>query len=80
MALAVPLLVAQPGAATLLLAASVLGAAVFLERRPSSVSVSRRLHGGLAALAPVRPRTPQACARWELVERDGRRALEMRWR
>lgn len=77
--LAVPLLVAHPGAATLLLAASVVGAAAFLERRPSTVSPVRAVPRQAPGLALVRAPSARACARWELVERDGRRFLVMRW-
>lgn len=78
--LAVPLLIAHPAVATLLLSASFIGVAVLLERWPVAGTVAREVGRQSPAPALVRPRSPRACSRWELVERDGRRSLEMRWR
>lgn len=76
--LAVPLVVAHPGAAALLLAASLVGAVVFLEGR--SRTVPREVPRHAPGLAVVRVPSARVSARWELVERDGRRSLELRWR
>lgn len=76
--LAVPLVVAHPGAAAVLLAASLAGAIALLEGR--SRTVPREVPRHVPALALVRTRSAQASARWELVERDGRQSLELRWR
>lgn len=76
--LAVPLVVAHPGAAAVLLAASLAGAVAFLEGRSRMVPREAPRHA--PALALVRARSAQASARWELVERDGRQSLELRWR
>ena len=80
--LAAPILiVARPGAGILLLAASFVGAVALLEGRRARTAPPR-----LVVTSPVsgisRPlaRSGQACARWELVERDGQRSLVMRWR
>jgi len=77
--LALPgVIAARASAGSLLLAISVLVAAALLERRPRATlrlaEVSRP-----SVPSPVRPRGgPQA--RWEVVERDGRRSLVMHWR
>jgi len=83
--LAVPALVgghARAGAA--LLAASAVAAVVFLERRTQGSASVRELGASRLTLVPSLSvsRRPVAVprARWELVERDGRRALSMRWR
>lgn len=82
--LAVPALVAgHSRAGVALLAASVVAAAVFLERRAHASLRDRELTARPLSLVPspaVSRRTvagPQA--RWEVVERDGRRSLSMRW-
>jgi hypothetical protein len=82
--LAVPALVAgHPRAGALLLAVSAITAAVLLERRAHAVPHAREASRlSLVSATPVRERRPaQGCpqARWELVERDGRRSLSMRW-
>jgi len=71
-------------AGAVLLAASAVAAAVFLERRTQAPAGVRALGASRLALLPSPsvgrrpPAGPQA--RWELVERDGRRSLSMRWR
>jgi hypothetical protein len=82
--LGVPALVAgHPAAGALLLGLSFVAAVVLLERRAHATPRAREvLRPGLVLVpAPSRPRPahvpPQA--RWELVERDGRRSLSMRW-
>ena len=82
--LAVPALVAgHAGAGVALLAASVVAAAVFLERRAHApVRVRARGARPLSLVpSPVASRRTVAGpqARWEVVERDGRRSLSMRW-
>jgi len=83
--LAVPALVGghvHAGAA--LLAASAVAAAVFLERRTQASAGVRELRASRLALVPSPSvaRRPLAVprAQWEMVERDGRRCLSMRWR
>ncbi len=76
--LAVPLVVARPGAAAVLLAASLVGAVAFLEGRGRTVA--RETPRQAPGLALVRAPSARVSARWELVERDGRRSLELRWR
>ncbi len=76
--LAVPLVVTHPGAGAVLLAASLAGAVAFFEGRSRTVPREAPRHA--PALALVRARSSRASARWELVERDGRRSLELRWR
>jgi hypothetical protein len=68
---------AGASAGSILLALFAITAAVFLERRPRA---TRRI-SQVTRLAPVPARLragPQA--RWELVEREGRSSLVMRWR
>ena len=76
--LAVPLVVAHPGAAAVLLGASLLGAVVVLEGRSRTVPREAPRHA--PDLALVRVHSARVSARWELVERDGRQSLELRWR
>jgi hypothetical protein len=76
--LAVPLVVAHPGSAAVLVGASLVGAVVFLEGRSRTVRREAPRHA--PALAVVRARSVPVSARWELVERDGHRTLELRWR
>jgi len=80
--LAVPvLLVARPGAGVLLLAASFVGAvAVFEGRRARTASRRREVTTPVSGISRPLVHSGQACARWELVERDGQRSLVMRWR
>ena len=82
--LALPALVAgHARAGVILLAASVVAAAVFLERRThaSSRAVERTARPLSLVPSPSRSRPAHAGprARWEVVERDGRRSLSMRW-
>ncbi|HET9299588.1 MAG TPA: hypothetical protein VFO11_06555 [Candidatus Polarisedimenticolaceae bacterium] len=82
--LAVPALVAgHPGAGVVLLAFSLIAGAAFLEWRTRAAPPSRELPRLGVALVPVpsrsRPAHAAPRARWELVERDGRRSLSMRW-
>jgi hypothetical protein len=81
--LALPALVAgNARAGGVLLALSVVATAVFLERRTQR-SVHAREVPRTLSLVPSAPARraghPTPCARWELVERDGRRSLSMRW-
>ena len=79
--LAVPaLIVAEAGPGAVLAAASLVVALALLELRPRAPR--RSMEMVRLAPAPVRTRPPPAHprARWELVERDGRRTLVMRWR
>jgi len=79
--LAVPaLIVAEAGRGAVLAAASLVVALALLELRPRAPR--RSMEMARLAPAPVRTRPPAAHprARWELVERDGRRTLVMRWR
>ena len=83
--LAVPALVGgHARAGALLLAASAVAAAVFLERRTQASLGVRELGASRLALvrSPSVDRRQRAVPRahWELVERDGRRSLSMRWR
>ena len=83
--LAVPALVGgHARAGAVLLAASAVAAAVFLERRTQASGGVRELGASRLALvpSPSAGRRPLAVprARWELIERDGRRSLSMRWR
>lgn len=83
--LAVPALVGgHAGAGAVLLAASAVAAAVFLERRTQGSPGIRAHAASRLALvpSPSASRRPRAVPRahWELVERDGRRSLSMRWR
>jgi hypothetical protein len=82
--LAVPVLVAgHSRAGAILLAASVVAAAVFLERRaqaPARVSEPTARPLRLVPSPSGSHRTVAGPrARWELVERDGQRSLSMRW-
>jgi hypothetical protein len=79
--LAIPALVAgQARAGAILLAASAIAAAVFVERRTHSPSRSRALPARTLSVVPsARPARPMPRARWEVVERDGQRSLSMRW-
>ena len=80
--LALPALVAgHPGAGLVLLAVSVVTAAVFLERRTRSAAREREVPRLVPVPAPIQIRRTHVAprARWELVERDGRRSLSMRW-
>ena len=82
--LAVPALVAgHARAGVALLAASVVAAAVFLERRAHApVRVRAPAARSLSLVpspSPSRRTVAGPQARWELVERDGRRSLSMRW-
>src|SRR5678816_3982500 len=77
--LGVPALVAgHPAAGALLLAVSFVAAVVLLERRAHAVPPTREIprSGPVLVLVPsrARPSHPPPQARWELVERDGRRA------
>ena len=81
--LAVPALVAgHARAAVILLAASVVARAVFLERRTQASTRARELPARPLTLVPSSSRRPEHTgprARWEVVERDGQRSLSMRW-
>lgn len=82
--LAVPALVAgHARAGVVLLAASVVAAAVFVERRTHAASRARELTSRSLSLVPSPSRStkphPALHARWEMVERDGQRSLSMRW-
>lgn len=82
--LAVPALVAgHARAGVILVAASVVAAAVFLERRAHAPARVRELAMRPLALVPSSSGSRRAHAgpraRWELVERDGQRSLSMRW-
>jgi len=82
--LALPALVAgNARAGGVLLALSVVATAVFLERRTHARAGVRELAvrplGLVSSVPPRRSGNPAPCARWELVERDGRRSLSMRW-
>ena len=77
--LALPGVIAARGSAgSLILAFSAITAALLIERRPRAA---------LRISEVTRPAMPTAvqlrsgpCARWELVERDGRSSLEVHWR
>jgi hypothetical protein len=82
--LALPALVAgNARAGGVLLALSVVATAVFLERRTQAPGRAREIPSRALSLVPSVPTRraghPSPCARWELVERDGRRSLSMRW-
>ena len=79
--LAIPALVAgQARAGVILLAASAIAAAVFVERRTHAPTRSRALPARTLSLVPsARPARTTPRARWEVVERDGQRSLSMRW-
>ena len=79
--LAFPALVAgHARAGIVLLAASVVAAAVFVERRTQAPTRSRELPARNLSLVPsARPARTTPKARWEVVERDGQRSLSMRW-
>ena len=82
--LAVPVLVAgHARAGVILLAASVVAAAVFLERRAHAPARVREPTARPLNLVPSPSGSSRTVAgpraRWELVERDGRRSLSMRW-
>ena len=79
--LAIPALVAgQAHAGAILLAASAIAAAVFVERRSHAPSRSRELPARTLSLVPsASPARTTPRARWEVVERDGQRSLSMRW-
>src|SRR5262249_47182233 len=79
--LALPVLVAgHARAGIVLLAASAVAAAVFVERRTQAPSRSRQLSARSLSLVPsARPARTTPKARWEVVERDGQRSLSMRW-
>jgi len=82
--LAVPALAAgHARAGVALLAASVVAAAVFLERRAHAPVRDPELTARTLSLVPSpaasRRRVAGPQARWEVVERDGRRSLSMRW-
>jgi len=74
------LIVAEAGPGAVLAAASLVVALALLELRPRARR--RSMEMVRLAQAPVRTRPPAAHPRasWELVERDGRRTLVMRWR
>ena len=83
--LAVPALVGgHARAGAVLLAASAVAAAVFLERRSQASAGVREPRASRLALVPspsvVRRSHAVPRAHWEMVERDGRRSLSMRWR
>jgi hypothetical protein len=82
--LAVPVLVAgHARAGVTLVAASVVAAAVLLERRTHAPARVRELTAAPLSLVPSPSGSPRTFAgpraRWELVERDGQRSLSMRW-
>jgi hypothetical protein len=82
--LAVPVLVAgHARAGVMLVAASVVAAAVLLERRTHAPARVRELTARPLSLVPPPSASPRTFAgpraRWELVERDGQRSLSMRW-
>ena len=81
--LAVPALGAFHPMSAILLAAVVVGTAVFVERRAQLALRSLERSSSRLTLLPrpARSRPPQVApqARWEIVERDGRRSLSMRW-
>jgi hypothetical protein len=82
--LAVPALAAgHARAGVILIAASVVAAAVFLERRSQAGASARALPTRALTLVPPssrsRPARAAPQARWEVVERDGQRSLSMRW-
>ncbi|HZW88835.1 MAG TPA: hypothetical protein VFF12_07130 [Myxococcaceae bacterium] len=82
--LALPALVAgHARAGVVLLAASVVAAAVFVERRTHASSRAREVPSRSLSLVPSPSRSskphPAPQARWEMVERDGQRSLSMRW-
>jgi hypothetical protein len=83
--LAVPALVGgHVHAGAVLLAVSAVAAAVFLERRTQASAGVRELRVTRLAVVPSTSvaRRPLAVPRahWEMVERDGRHCLSMRWR
>ena len=81
--LAVPALAAFHPSGAILLAAAVVATAIFVERRAHVAPRHLELHGRGLTLVPrparTRPAHAAPQARWELVERDGRRSLSMRW-
>ena len=82
--LAAPVLLAgYPRAGAVLLAAAAVAAAVFVERRaqvaPRSLERSSRGLTLVSLPPPSRRAHPAPQARWEIVERDGKRSLSMRW-
>ena len=81
--LAFPALVAgHARASVILLAASVVATAVFLERRTHAPARTGEFTARPLSLVPSssrRPAHPGPRARWEVVERDGQRSLSMRW-
>ena len=82
--LALPALVAgQARAGVILLAASVVATAVFLERRTHASTRTGELTVRPVSLVPSpsrsRPARARPRARWEVVERDGQRSLSIRW-
>ena len=81
--LALPALIAgHARASVILLAASVIASAVFIERRTHASTPARELPARPLSLVPSSSRRPAHAgprARWEVVERDGQRSLSMRW-
>ncbi len=79
--LALPALVAgHAHAGVILLAASVVATAVFVERRTQAPTPARELPARTLSLVPSAcPARTIPRARWEVVERDGQRSLSMRW-
>ena len=79
--LAIPALVGgQARAGAILLAASAIAAAVFVERRTHAPARARELPARTLSVVPsARPARTTPRARWEVVERDGQRSLSMRW-
>ncbi len=78
--LALPALVAgHAGLTATFLAAMMIAGLAVLERSRQPVAPTRRPTPSVPALRLVRGGAPVR-ARWEVVDRDGRRALVMHWR
>lgn len=78
--LAVPaLLVAHAGAGAILLVASLVLGTALLEGRTRAAPGLREVTRLAPVGARVRVTSAHVRARWEVVERDGRRSLSMRW-
>ena len=77
--LALPGVIAARGSAgSLILAFSAITAAMLIERRPrAALRISEVTRPAVTPSVQLRS---GPCARWELVERDGRSSLEVHWR